>query len=49
MTSGRIPPKCTFKQFADATIDIAEEEFDKAAAKKVRKAWKDVGVMKQAD
>lgn len=47
MQSGRIAPKCTFKQFAQVTIDIAEEEFNKAAANKVRKAWKDVGVMKQ--
>ncbi|KAG5992705.1 hypothetical protein E4U43_003703 [Claviceps pusilla] len=44
MTSGNIPPKCTFKQFADVTVDCAEEEFGEDAAKTVRKAWTDVGV-----
>ncbi|KAH8170922.1 thermolysin metallopeptidase, alpha-helical domain-containing protein [Sarocladium implicatum] len=44
MNSGRVPTKCTFKQFADVTIDIAEEEFDKEAAQKVRKAWAEVGI-----
>lgn len=44
MTSGKIPPKCTFKQFAEVTIDTAEDEFGKSAAEKVRKAWRDVGV-----
>lgn len=44
MNSGRIPAKCTFKQFADVTVDVAEEEFDEEAAKTVRKAWADVGV-----
>jgi Zn-dependent metalloprotease len=46
MTSGRIPPKCTFKQFADVTVDVAEEEFDQEAAQKVRKAWTQVGVVR---
>lgn len=44
MTSGRVPPKCTFQQFADVTVDMAEEEFSKEAADKVRKAWAQVGV-----
>ncbi|KAF4978319.1 hypothetical protein FZEAL_5292 [Fusarium zealandicum] len=46
--SGKVPPKCTFKQFADVTIDSARELFGDAAAKKVKKAWTDVGVTRQA-
>ncbi|KJZ74638.1 hypothetical protein HIM_05988 [Hirsutella minnesotensis 3608] len=46
MNSGRVPPRCTFKQFADVTIDCAEDEFGKDAAKKVRKAWTAVGVLR---
>lgn len=45
MNSGKIPPKCSFKQFADVTIDVAEEEFGKDAAQKVRKAWEGVGIV----
>lgn len=44
MTSGRVPAKCSFQQFADVTVDCAEEEFGKEAAQKVRKAWDEVGV-----
>lgn len=44
MNSGRVPAKCTFQQFADVTIDIAEGDFSKEAAQKVRKAWAEVGV-----
>ncbi|KAM4063095.1 thermolysin metallopeptidase, alpha-helical domain-containing protein [Hirsutella rhossiliensis] len=46
MTSGRVPPKCNFLQFADVTVDCAKEEFGEMAAKTVRKAWHDVGVMR---
>ncbi|KAM3502807.1 hypothetical protein MY10362_004594 [Beauveria mimosiformis] len=42
MNSGKIPSRCTFLQFADVTVDVAEEEFK--AGKIVRKAWDDVGV-----
>lgn len=44
MNSGKVPARCNFKQFADVTVDCAEEEFGKDAAKIVRKAWTDVGV-----
>lgn len=44
MTSGNVPPRCNFKQFADVTVDTAEEEFGADAAKIIRKAWTDVGV-----
>lgn len=45
LNSGRIPAKCSFKQFADVTIDVAEEEFDKDAGNVVRKAWAQVGIV----
>ncbi|TQV97397.1 peptidase M4, thermolysin [Cordyceps javanica] len=41
MNSGKIPTRCTFLQFADVTVDVAEEEFK--AGKIVRKAWDDEG------
>lgn len=44
MNSGKVPAKCSFIQFADATVDCAKQEFDAEAAKIVRKAWNDVGV-----
>jgi Zn-dependent metalloprotease len=44
MNSGQIPPRCTFQQFADITVEAALESFDEDAAKVVRKAWEDVGV-----
>ncbi|KND88121.1 Extracellular metalloprotease [Tolypocladium ophioglossoides CBS 100239] len=44
MNSGKVPSRCNFKQFADVTVDCAEEEFGEDAAKKVRKAWTAVGV-----
>jgi Zn-dependent metalloprotease len=47
MNSGRIPPRCTFIQFADVTVDIAEEKFGDDAAKIIRKAWNDVGVVRK--
>ncbi|KAG5977235.1 hypothetical protein E4U55_006971 [Claviceps digitariae] len=47
MTSGKIPPRCTFKQFADVTVDCAEEEFGEDAGNIVRKAWTDVGVRRK--
>ncbi|KAK7426062.1 hypothetical protein QQZ08_007510 [Neonectria magnoliae] len=46
MKSGKIAPKCQFRQFADVTVETAEELFGKEAAKTVRKAWTDVGVTK---
>ena len=47
MTTHRIPPNCTFIQFADATVDAAEELFGDDAAKTVRQAWNDVGVIRK--
>ena len=44
MNCGKIPSRCSFKQFADVTVDCAEEEFGQEAAKKVRRAWTEVGV-----
>ncbi|KAF5977047.1 extracellular metallo ase [Fusarium coicis] len=45
LRSGKIPPKSTFKQFATATVDCAQELYGSADAKKVKKAWLDVGVL----
>lgn len=47
MNSGRVPPKCNFTQFADVTVDVAEEKYGAQAAKIVRKAWDDVGVIRK--
>lgn len=46
LQSGKIPPKCTFLQFADVTVESAKEAYDEETAKKVRKAWTDVGVIR---
>ncbi|KAF4972469.1 hypothetical protein FSARC_1036 [Fusarium sarcochroum] len=48
LKSGKISPKCTFKQFANVTIDCAKELFDASASKKVKQAWADVGVIQAA-
>ncbi|KAI0887764.1 Metalloprotease [Annulohypoxylon maeteangense] len=48
MNSGQIPARCTFVQFADVTVDKAEELFGDDAAAIVRKAWKDVGVVRKS-
>lgn len=47
MNCGRIPTKCTFLQFADVTVDVAEEMYGDDAAKKVRDAWNQVGVARK--
>jgi Zn-dependent metalloprotease len=47
MTSGRIPSRCTFLQFADVTIDIAEDLYGDEGAKIVAEAWKEVGVTRK--
>lgn len=44
MNSGKIAARSQFRQFADVTVETAEEEFGEDAAKIVRKAWTDVGV-----
>ena len=46
MNSGRVPHKCTFKQFAGVTVEVAAEEFGEEAGKTVQKAWDQVGVTK---
>jgi len=48
MRSGEIPAKCKFIQFADVTVDKAEELFGDEAAAIVRKAWNDVGVARKS-
>lgn len=45
MRSGKIHPRCTFKDFADVTIDSARDLFGHKTAETVRKAWADVGVI----
>lgn len=47
MSSGRVPAKCTFTQFADVTTDVAEELFGDDGAKTVRNAWNEVGVTRK--
>jgi Zn-dependent metalloprotease len=49
MLSGQVQPQCTFKQFADITASVAEKEFGKDAAHKVRTAWATVGISRPAD
>ncbi|KAL7940952.1 hypothetical protein V8C42DRAFT_349078 [Trichoderma barbatum] len=44
MNCGKIPVSCTFRQFADVTVECAEELFGEEAAKTVRDAWTRVGV-----
>ncbi|KAK2029038.1 metalloprotease [Colletotrichum zoysiae] len=44
MNSGRIPPRCTFLQFADVTTETAEELYGEEAGTIVRTAWVEVGV-----
>ncbi|KAI1410676.1 Metalloprotease [Hypoxylon sp. FL1857] len=48
MSSGQVPARCTFIQFADVTVDKAEELFGQDAAAIVRKAWDDVGVVRKS-
>jgi Zn-dependent metalloprotease len=47
MRSGQVPSKCTFVQFADVTVDKAEELFGDDAAAIVRRAWSEVGVVRK--
>ncbi|KAK4033794.1 metalloprotease [Parachaetomium inaequale] len=47
MSSGRVPARCTFIQFADVTTDVAEELFGEEGAKIVRNAWNEVGVTRK--
>ncbi len=42
MNNGRVPPRCNFLQFADVTVDVAEELYGDDAAKIVRSAWNEV-------
>ncbi len=47
MSSGRVPARCTFVQFADVTTDVAEELYGEEGAKIVRDAWNEVGVTRK--
>lgn len=49
MKSGKVTPRCTFKEFADVTVDTGKELFGEEAAKKMRKAWEDVGVTRAVE
>lgn len=44
MICGKVPVNCTFRQFADVTVECAEELFGEEAARIVRDAWTQVGV-----
>ncbi|KAF2835456.1 zincin, partial [Patellaria atrata CBS 101060] len=44
LTSGKLSSRCTFRQFADITCDIAGRNFGSGAKEIVSSAWKDVGV-----
>lgn len=44
MICGKVPVNCTFRQFADVTVECAEELFGEEAARTVRDAWTQVGV-----
>jgi Zn-dependent metalloprotease len=46
VTGGSIPSNCTFIQFADATVDAAKALYGDDAAKIVRDAWNEVGVVR---
>jgi Zn-dependent metalloprotease len=46
ITTHRIPPNCTFLQFADATVAVTQEKYGDADAKIVRAAWNEVGVVR---
>ncbi|KAI0973516.1 metalloprotease [Xylaria arbuscula] len=48
LQSGQVPPRATFIQFADVTVDKAEELFGDDAAAIVRKAWNEVGVVRKS-
>ncbi|KAK4183550.1 protease PrtS [Podospora australis] len=47
LSDRRISVNCTFVQFADATVDVADELYGDEAAKVVRDAWNQVGVVRK--
>ncbi|TDZ37110.1 Protease PrtS [Colletotrichum trifolii] len=49
MSSGRVPASCNFLQFADITVEVAEELYGADAGKTVREAWDEVGVTKDGN
>jgi Zn-dependent metalloprotease len=44
LNSGAVPPKSSFLQFADVTVEQAETLFGDDIAKTVRASWNQVGV-----
>lgn len=44
VSTHRIPPNCSFVQFADTTVAIAKELFGEDSSKIVRSSWDEVGV-----
>jgi Zn-dependent metalloprotease len=45
-TTHRLAPNCTFLQFADVTVSVAQELYSLDDAKIVREAWNTVGVVR---
>ncbi|KAL5041687.1 hypothetical protein BDW71DRAFT_201173 [Aspergillus fruticulosus] len=45
LTDPRLGPRCTFREFADLTINIADDLFDSSVGATVRSAWVSVGVL----
>lgn len=47
MTSGKIKPKCNFQTFAEATVEIANQEFkdDTSVKGAISEAWAKVGIV----
>ena len=45
MNSIRVAPTCTFVQFADATVSVAEDMFGEDSRQTVRGCWDEVGVV----
>lgn len=49
MISGKIPPRCDFKTFANVTVEIAGKEFtDALVGDAIRDAWVKVGVLSKS-
>jgi hypothetical protein len=49
MSSGRVKETSNFIEFANLTVEVAEESYDKETSKIVREAWDQVGVKEKDD
>jgi len=47
LTNRRLRYNATFKQFAELTIDVAENLYDNKVSDVVKKAWIEVGVLSE--